>query len=88
MFNSKDFDTVRLALQHKRTSTALNLKQAIADEGPSRHVADLARELRQVEEDDKYYLRLMTQPRSLFTTMPTRHIGGVDDTVEEDANTP
>lgn len=81
MFASSDLDKILNAIQQKKLSIADQLKQSLRVEGASRHVAELAHQLRSVEQDEEYYVRFTIPQRALFSgnVAPVRHLGTTKD---------
>lgn len=79
MFNTTDLENIKTALRNKKLMKASELKDALQTEQASRHVANLAHELREVEEDETYFTRILLPERSLFQMQSTRHLGTLED---------
>lgn len=86
--NRVEYNAIIEALSARKSDLVEEIKTTVKREQASRHVADLAVTLRQVEQTETYFLQLGMPSRSVFSPVATTRSVGTPDDVERGLVTP
>jgi hypothetical protein len=70
-----EYNGIIEALSERKYSLVDEIKRTFQVEKSSRHLADLAVNLRHIEQTETYFVQLGLQSRSVFSPVSTRSIG-------------